>query len=83
MHINTGRTSQGVGEVRTGRIWHQCSGVNGREGIVSIGRSEKSIMRWTQCQGEIGWNIYVDFVKGNGAYWRRHIEEGTEITPPT
>ena len=48
VHINTGRTSQGVGEVRTGQIWHQYSGVNGRYGMASIR------LWWRQSRDGIG-----------------------------
>ena len=64
MHINTGRTSQGVEEVIPGQDWHQESGVNGRDGMVFIWSLVKSIMVWTRRQDNIGWIVEVDSVEG-------------------
>ena len=65
--------------VRTGRIWHQYSDVNGRGRIVLIPSLLKVIMRCTRRQDNIGWIVEVDSVSGKGDYCKRHIDEVNDL----
>ena len=69
-------------EVRPGQDWHQNSGVNGREGIVSTRCSGKTITGRIRRQGKIGLRVEVDGIEGMVAYRRSRFEGGTDLIPP-